>query len=468
MLVFLFIFTLLIVLMIGVHHHLRCLRRQMIFRLLERCILNKLSLQNWYSSAFSLKLAEKLNKKTKKELVFIFAEIKKGNFSSLTKIYSANELKLICGKKTKSLHPLINAELALLDFDFKKASKLIENLKAINNDEKARLLLAEAKIAMNEGDMETASHKTALAIKLFQKLGFVFEEACAYLLYGTIYRASGIPDTAQIMLKTSADLFKNINAKAAEAEVYGNIGMLLVMDKRFDEAIDYFEKAINLFAEMNNADSLVNIYNQKALTMLISNNLPQATAWIKKALTYCSQKNLRGLSLNYDISAQTAFAKQQYAKAVSLAKHAVELYMATNNLSAKLEMMYLIAQAQLKQKHFSASEKTLRNIIDEATGKQTCFHIANAYSLLGILFMQKKDFSRAKGLFNQSLCSELNNERWCGVAIDYANIALTEYRKGRKEEGYKNKVAALKYAEESGDKELISYLKSTLNAFDAE
>ena len=84
------------------------------------------------------------------------------------------------------------------------------------------------------------------------------------------------------------------------------------------------------------------------------------------------------------------------------------------------------------------------------------------------MFLQKKEFSRAKGLFNQSLQSELNNERWCGAAVDYANIALTEYRRGRKTEGNKNKIAALKYAEESGDEELIAYLNSALNIFESE
>ena len=83
---------------------------------------------------------------------------------------------------------------------------------------------------------------------------------------------------------------------------------------------------------------------------------------------------------------------------------------------------------------------------------------------MGVIFLEKGDSVRAKGLFNQALSTELYNERWCGAAIDYANIALTELRNGKKDEYIKNQKIALEYAKESGDEELTKILEQRFSS----
>ena len=72
---------------------------------------------------------------------------------------------------------------------------------------------------------------------------------------------------------------------------------------------------------------------------------------------------------------------------------------------------------------------------------------------------------RAKGLFQQSLDMEQINNRLGGIATDYANIGLIEFRKGNLEQAKKTLKTALDYAEANQEEELIRLLKNQLELF---
>lgn len=90
------------------------------------------------------------------------------------------------------------------------------------------------------------------------------------------------------------------------------------------------------------------------------------------------------------------------------------------------------------------------------------FHIANAYSLLGLIYMQKQDLSRAKALLQQSLHLEQNHNRCTGLAADYTNLALIENLSGDKDAAGQNLQIALEYAQKTGDEELLELIKNKL------
>ena len=113
------------------------------------------------------------------------------------------------------------------------------------------------------------------------------------------------------------------------------------------------------------------------------------------------------------------------------------------------------------------AETVLRRIIQEAGGHSTSFHIANAYSLLGLVFMRRGELQRAKGLFQQSLEQEQKNDRWSGQACDYANIGLLELRCGRKEQAKTHLNAALELALNLDNREMADFLKRELEKLKA-
>lgn len=450
-------------LLIGYNLHLRKLAIQ---KILERNLLKKHPKSQWYSSCVVCQAAKTLNKLPKRKLQPLFAEIKDGKINKLAALLdkqTTNLLKSIYGRKG-TFSPLQKAEQLLLNAETNSLSELVDNLSAANKIEQARIAYLQAGVALAEGDLLTASQQATTAAKIFQKHKLTYEEAQAYLLSGTIYRVSAVTDTADFMLRTAADLFGFIGANAKQAEAYGHLGMLMVMQERFDEAEQFFGQSKKLFELADDDIGVAEILNQQALTALIHEKYSLAEKLTKTALkVFGNYQENRGEALCYDIIAQIAAAQQQWGKVASYAGKARKLYENRHNLPAQQEMEFLLARAYLEKGDFSKSEQMLRQIIAQATQHKSCFHIANAYNLLGIIYLRQGDLRRAEGLFQQSLGAEMQNERWCGAAIDYANIALTSYRRGNKENGDKNRELAIKYAQDAGADVLAEMLKSGFN-----
>ena len=109
------------------------------------------------------------------------------------------------------------------------------------------------------------------------------------------------------------------------------------------------------------------------------------------------------------------------------------------------------------------AEKILREITANKHEFDTNFHTANAFNLLGLIYLKKNDRKRAKGLFQQSLDLEQVNNRLSGIATDYANIGLIEFSAGNKEQAVKTFQTALDYALANQDEDLIDIIQSHLN-----
>ena len=118
--------------------------------------------------------------------------------------------------------------------------------------------------------------------------------------------------------------------------------------------------------------------------------------------------------------------------------------------------MYLQAQALFNNHNDIEAESVLRQIIAIGRKDCGCFYLANAYNLLGIIYVKRKDFSRAKGLFQQSLDLEQRGVRSKALAADYVNLGIVETFRGHKDEAEKNLKTALNFAREIDDDELCS------------
>ena len=146
-----------------------------------------------------------------------------------------------------------------------------------------------------------------------------------------------------------------------------------------------------------------------------------------------------------------------------MAFEAKNLYRQSNNFSACFEMMYLMALALFEQRKLAEAEKVLREIVSLSKKHNSNFHTANAYNLLGLIYLQKQDLRRAKGLFQQSLDLEQVNNRLGGIATDYVNIGTVELTRGNREQAHKTLKTALEYAEASEDEELIALLRKRVD-----
>ena len=158
------------------------------------------------------------------------------------------------------------AELAILYFnenDISKTKQCLNNLPVSgkNNYILARSLYLQAFFDAREGDLLSASVHANQAVQIFHKLKAFYEEALAYLVSGIIYRTAIITDVAQMMFETALKIFQELNLPNEKAKIFGNLGMLMAIQKRFDEAIVEFTHAHNANPkDKNTLIELANLY----------------------------------------------------------------------------------------------------------------------------------------------------------------------------------------------------------------
>ncbi|MBR2034248.1 MAG: tetratricopeptide repeat protein [Alphaproteobacteria bacterium] len=448
--------------------YIQQIKRKVIYTIIEKHFLAQTNTASWYSSSVIQSISQQLSKLHRSKILHILNTLNQSNIPLLSALdkQTVQNINLILGKRKKALYHVQKAELALLNFDYEKLEKLLNNNLPLSKEETIRINYLKAHLHLKEGDLETASVLASSAAACFHKIGYLYEEALCFMLNSNIYRACGIIDTSQLMLQTALKIFKNLKAISKQAECYGMLGMLMITDNRFSEADSYFNNALSLFQNQNDPNGYASIINQQSLCALISHNFNRAIKLAKKAKQiYSQQQNPQGLAFSYDILAQSSFAANSPNTALTYSRKAAELYQQNKNFSAYLEMLQLQSQIFIAKTNFSDSEKILRNIISLANSQNSCFHVANAYNLLGIIYLKQKDYQRAEGIFQQALQAELHNERWCGAAIDYANIAITSLNRGNIQQSKKYWQMALRYAEQSCDNQLLELLqKQRLNS----
>lgn len=339
------------------------------------------------------------------------------------------------------------AKLTLERIDLKKASVYA----------KAKAFYYQSFFYLQDGDMLSASEYCALSGKLFNKEKSFIEEAESYLLTGTIYRVACVEDVSQFMLEAAAKIFGKWNDDIGSAEAFGNLGMLMVLQERFDEAEDKFMQALEITQQNGRNENASDIFNQLALMNILQKRYSAASELLEK-----SQKITQS-ALAFELQAHLFYEQKDYIEAFSNAVLARNMYKGTANVSAYFESMYLIALAAFALEDYSSAEETLREIMTIGKKKKSAFHVANAYNLLGLIFLKKGELQRAKVLFQEGVALEQKNDRFSGAATDFANIGLIELKCGRLEEAQKNLETAVEYAKAYGETDLSKLLEEKLS-----
>ncbi|MBQ8672063.1 MAG: tetratricopeptide repeat protein [Alphaproteobacteria bacterium] len=376
---------------------------------------------------------------------------------------TAKAYKTIARQKKKFLqHPQYGVYYPLMAhtlFDLTEYMQSVEFLaqKKLSFKAGAYFNYISAFAYLSDGDMLSASHNASEALKQFRKLRYSPEEAQTYLLLAEIYRVSCVNDIARTMLASALKIYQQLDLKQNLAKTIAAHGMLMLFENRPTEAEQKYTHALSI-APTTSLKADIN--NQQSLLFLTQNRLKEANKYAATALnTHQILCNTHQKAFSLQLLAQTAFRQKYYNKTLNLSKQAAKLYLTQGNYSAYAESLYLGAEALYKQKKFSDAEKILRKIIELTKYQHHNFHTANAYSLLGLIYLHSGDLQRAKVLLQQSIGLEQNHNRCSGLVADYVNLALIEDLSGNSNQAKENMQIALEYAKQTQDEELIKLIE---------
>lgn len=372
---------------------------------------------------------------------------------------SLEEFEKIIKEQPKNMFILGEmAELYLYEENFEKLY-LIINLfdeKLADNYTKAKFLYLEAIYDLRFGNMMSVCEKLERASKLFSRQKAFVEEARCYCLMGTAYKISGIFDVAQFVFATSLEIYQRLNFALGIYEIYGNLGSLMSIQKRFEEANGYFEKALELDIPSSNK---AYILNQKALNHLLEQKYDKAQEFISLVL---ESDDLKAKAFALEIMSYIKYETKDFSSSIEFAKKSEEIYEKINNISAFLETKYARAITHFEMDDINESENLAREILEAYKLEQNSFHIANCYNLLGLILLKKGEYNHAKGLFLESINLEQKNERIKEVATDYINVSIAEIKMGKKTKSKKTLEIALIYALQAGEDELVEIIEERL------
>ena len=377
-------------------------------------------------------------------------------------------LNLIINQNNKfsvdsAIYHIIASQNAVNKQFWDKAINLLQKTSIkLNKDKKinALKLIIEAKVSLYYGDLLVSSEKATTALRIFQKNNMIFEEADTYFLLGNIYRMSGVFDSSEIMYRSALKLFRLMSCNTKEVETIGTMGLLMVSQNRFSEALEYYNAAEKILDIFPNEEMSCFLSGQKSLLELVKGDVKQAKFIAEQTLQKCKKTICKAFIL--DVYARILFVMKKWDLTIKYAYDAVCLYQKNKNYAAEIDISYLMAESLLNNNELNKAENCLREIIRRSKQHKTCFHIANAYTLLGLILFKKNDIRGAKTIFYQSLEQELCNERKEGIAIDYANLAIVEKKIGNSNSYVKNLNKALEYAKDC-DNELYSKIAKLID-----
>lgn len=317
--------------------------------------------------------------------------------------------------------------------NFKKLRLIVNKLSALklNAPTKALFLYLSAKICLYDGDMYAASRNAVMAAGLFKKQKALREEAAAYMLLGEIYRFCAVHDVAQMMYDSAHKLYQASSSYTGAASSLAAKAMLLAGQERFDEAADLFRQSRQTFKMLKLTVKEAEIINQTALLNLMRGRLSASVKYAQKARDkHKSADNIQGEAYADELLALSFLKQQDYTRAIDYAAAAQKKYKKVENYAAWLDAAFVEAESWFKLQKLPASAHVCRRIIKMSNQHKTNFHIANTYTLLGLIYIRLQDFKRAEKLFKHSLDKEQADKRYSGIAADYVNLAQIEKHAG--------------------------------------
>ena len=317
--------------------------------------------------------------------------------------------------------------------------------------EKALYRYCMAKKALEIGDLYNAANDAGVAVKLFHKTKSFYEEAQTYILLGEIYRVSAATDMAYFMYTEAKKIAEKQHNEPLKADILGNLGMLFTMQERYDAAAEVFTEALEINKKNIRDKACACIYNQMSLMSLLNTKYDMAKLYANQALRYSASDTD---AFSFELMAKVDFAMGKYEDAIKNADVAKKKYWKYGNLSAYFDALYLEASSLFNLQKYDEAEEKLRHLISIEQENKTVFHVANAYSLLGSIFMKKGEYKRAKPFFEESIRHELKNNRPEGMVSDYVNIGIILKNQDDKEGALMNFNEAKRYAAEVQNEEL--------------
>lgn len=211
----------------------------------------------------------------------------------------------------------------------------------------------------------------------------------------------------------SSDESEAKEGKKALAAFYNDIGIIKKQKGNYPEALENYQKSLQIYKKLNDQDGISTNYNSIAIIYYYLGDFSRAIEYYQKAFEIFRKiRSKEGMALSYNNIGMIYSNQGKFTKAIEYYQKSLELKKSLNDKKG----------------------------------------IASTYNGIGAVHYYQADYDEAINYFEKSLKirEELNNRK--GVAMSLNNIGMIYKSKGDYEQAIKNYKKSLEIREELNDK----------------
>lgn len=281
---------------------------------------------------------------------------------------------------------------SLIEKDTLKALKLAKSAYALANYQNYEKGKADALFIQSDCNFAFSEFKTSIqqadaALKIFIHLRFDYEIAECLKSSGRCLLRLGEHQKALAKFSAALPVYEKLNDKSGMISILNNIGILHKLENRYDLAMEYYEKCIEILKVHPDH------YNEGKIYLNIGN---------------------------------VYFELSEYKDALENHLKAHELFIKCGDKAGEAEACNNIGNAMMKEREFERAEEMFTHGLEIVRKIGNRISEANLLNNLSLLEKTKGNKSEAYELLNQSLFLRKQVGDELGVALALGNLATTE------------------------------------------
>ncbi len=201
---------------------------------------------------------------------------------------------------------------------------------------------------------------------------------------------------ADTLLNSSFETYRNLQDTIGMALTYNEMGHSALSQKKIDESLDFFQKALSLYKAVNDSAGIVNEYNNIGIAYISAGNYEESKHFFERALSVCRKKNNKTQEARvlFNLGILQSYLND-YDKKLDYLLKAYKILDSLNIPLGKTKVLENIAQYYFVKKNYELSEEYLNKALVIARKNNFGNHMLFIYKNYSTLFSQQNDFKKA-------------------------------------------------------------------------
>ncbi|MGZ3883309.1 MAG: tetratricopeptide repeat protein [Bacteroidia bacterium] len=233
------------------------------------------------------------------------------------------------------------------------------------------------------------------------------------------------PDSAAVWADSALRLAKRINYQAGLAQSYSNLGHAYNGKGKYGDALASFFASLKIFEKMNNKRAISNVNNSVGNTYSGAKDYEKALEFYLKSYEIASQppaiEDMMGISC---VGIGNCYMeKQDFKKAIPYFETSKIIFTKLNAVNEKAVAIVSLGNCFIEAHDFKNAEKNILESIDifKSTGED--YGLASSYGILGELYQEKKNVSKAIECYKAALSINSERKAWENIADNARHLS---------------------------------------------